>query len=120
MNTIKSAIALCNSQTERVRKENKTVDLLLKEREKRRAIRRLDTPDECYVVYFWDWEEPDEDVYNEFLDVIEKMRHARIEITEDGNLFQDIETDDEEGCDGEFEYLLSWRFMIDFGGDFLI
>lgn len=73
--------------------------------------RVVTTPDESYLVYFWDLL-----YFNEDLEKLQKkmrnFRHSYIEVTEDDRIYQDFQTDDARGCDEEFFDLLSWN--VDF------
>lgn len=74
--------------------------------------RRVSTPDEQYHIYKWDWEEPDPEMYLAFKTLIESRKHSILEISEDGNIWTDVETSDRLGCDEEFEEILGWTADI--------
>ena len=82
------------------------------EREQKGMFRMVDTPDEQYKVFLWDWETPDHDTWLDLLRHLEHRRHALIQISEEGEIWKDIETDDEFGCDGVFEEIFGWTASI--------
>lgn len=86
------------------------------DRTNRNMLRRIETPDDLYVIMYWDWENPDNDytdnIWNDMLRFLEHRRHSRVEIDENGNIFADIETDDEFGCDEVFNEILGWKAEI--------
>lgn len=94
-------------------KEGEDRDIII-DREKKNKIRTIETPDGNYKILTWDWE-PDarmNDAYTHLLETIKSVRHALIEITEDGNIFTDIEPEDNDGYDGVFEDILGWNTQI--------
>lgn len=64
-----------------------------------------------YKVFLWDWE-PDPEKWDALMRFLEHRRHAIMEIREDGQIWRDVETRDEFGCDGVFEEILSWTASI--------
>lgn len=83
-----------------------------RERERKGMFRMVNTPDEQYKVFLWDWETPDPDKWEDLLRHLEHRRHALIQISEEGEIWKDIETDDEFGCDGVFEEIFGWTASI--------
>lgn len=120
MNNIKMAVALWQPQINDIRKYNSNIDSIFLERERKSCMATCENADEKYVVYYWDWEYIDPEHYDELKKLVRRIRHALIEVSEDGNIFSSIETDDDEGCDGCFEDILSWRVEIGFNGTALI
>ena len=85
---------------------------ILADREAKNCMRRAITPDDMYYVYFWDYENIDAAKWDALWKFLEHRRHARIDISEDGNIFTDIETCDKYGCDEEFNEILGWKAEI--------
>lgn len=108
----KIALALTAEKVEELKK-GKNHDIIA-ERENSDNVRTITTPDGNYKILLWDWESDMRmnDDYNQLLKSIEGTRHALIEITEDGNIFRNIETEDAEGCDEIFEEILGWKTEI--------
>lgn len=78
------------------------------------SFRKIETPDTTYIVFLWDWSCPDmdDDKYRELLSFLETRRHSIVSIREDGEIFSDIETEDEFGEDSAFETILGWTANI--------
>lgn len=71
----------------------------------------VETPDDNYVVITGDWVQLGDD-YTDFLRKIESQRHAILTISNEGEIWRDVETDDENGCDGVFEEIFGWTASI--------
>lgn len=72
----------------------------------------VNTPDELYLVFYWDmvpWYGDDVDA---LCHKLECVRHCLITISEEGDIFKNVETCDKDGCDEEFEEILSWDANI--------
>lgn len=68
----------------------------------------VETPDNKYICLYWDsicWGMPET---IPLVVKLEFMRHSLIAISEDGEIWTDIETCDENGTDEEFHEILSW------------
>ena len=72
------------------------------------------SPDNTYICVYWDYIVWEGQIHRDILKKIENMRHAFIQITEEGEIWQDIETCDDRGCDEEFYQMLSWHADICF------
>ena len=112
MQDIKAAIAVDKITLQELKDHG--CEQLIANREKQNMIRQVETPDDTYIIMYWDWENPDDerDQWIKMLTYLEHRRHARIEITEDGDIFTDIETEDEFGCDEVFNEILGWKAEI--------
>ncbi len=72
------------------------------------------TPDNTYRCVYWDdvcWGTAEAQALE---DAIHSFRHAFIEISEEGKIFEDIDIEDGRGVDEELEELLSWTADICF------
>lgn len=76
--------------------------------------RSVTTPDNTYVCVYWDCICWDNKQVRPLLAKLETIRHALITISEEGELWSDIETCDERGTDEEFCQILSWTSDICF------
>ena len=76
------------------------------------TLRPVTTPDETYIVLYWDDIPVGTEEVNEFLKFVQNIRHSVLMIREDGNIIKDVQTDDDRGCDGEFEEILNWTAHI--------
>ena len=74
--------------------------------------REIGTPDEEYVILYWDYKMCEDPLMDELLKDIESIRHSIITIREDGEFFRDVECSDARGSDEEFEEILGWRAHI--------
>ncbi len=113
----KIALAL-NAETVEKLKKGEDKDIIL-EREQKGMIRTVCTPDGDYKILLWDWE-PDmrlDDRYTHLLQSIENIRHALVEINDEGDIFYNVEQEDEDGIDGVFEDILGYRTQITLWGD---
>ena len=79
--------------------------------------KKVETPDETYVVLYWDYIDSAHHDLQLLKACLKKRRHAILEIREDGEIIGDTETDDWRGCDGEFDEILGWSAKIDIWGD---
>ena len=85
---------------------------LFHERATKNMCREVKTQDGMvYKVFLWDWE-PDPEKWDDLMRFLEHRRHALIQISEEGEIWKDIETDDEFGCDGVFEEIFGWTASI--------
>lgn len=108
----KIALALTAETVEELKKgEDRDI---ITEREDSGNVRTIETPDGDYKILLWDWKSDMRmnDAYNHLLNSIECIRHALIEITEDGSIWRDVETEDADGCDEIFEEILGWKADI--------
>ena len=72
------------------------------------------TPDNTYLCVYWDdicW---DMMQVRPLLKKLESFRHALITISEEGEIWKDIEESDSRGTDEEFQEVLSWNADICF------
>lgn len=69
--------------------------------------RKYGTPDETYIVYYWDWKPMPFDE-----DCLKDKRHALIYFSEDNYFDYDIVDEDSRGCDEEFSSLFDWKLAI--------
>lgn len=84
------------------------------------AVRMAENPDrDVYVVLYWDyhpWDALDyqgtETPVSDLLKKLKRIRHAYITIAEDGTVFNDVEPEDDRGCDEFFYDILSWSTKI--------
>lgn len=74
--------------------------------------RERKTPDETYIVYYWDWMPMPFDKK-----ILEDKRHALITFSEDNYCEYDAVDEDSRGCDEEFDHMFDWRLCIWFMGD---
>lgn len=78
---------------------------------KAKRIQRKKTPDTKYVVISW------ENISGDDLDGVmkytETVRHSLVGVDYDGgDIFVNNVTYDDDGCDGEFDYLLMWTVSV--------
>lgn len=67
------------------------------------------TPDDAYYVFYWDFKCWSGEKVEALTRCIKDIRHSLIIVSEEGNIFRDNKTWDNNGCDEEFEELLSWK-----------
>ena len=77
----------------------------------------VETPDNTYICAYWDCIYWDMDAVKLLLRKLESFRHALVTISEDGEIWKDIEDSDSRGTDEEFNELLSWTADICFWND---
>jgi len=76
------------------------------------------TPDNTYLCIYWDWLVwnktlwPSVDEY--LLKMLKNIRHSVICIFENDDIYVDVLTEDERGCDEVFEDILFWSGEISF------
>ena len=70
------------------------------------------TPDDTYVIVTGSWIGLGDSSYQDFLRSIEAQRHALITISDEGEIFLNVETEDEDGSDEAFSYILGWNANI--------
>ena len=107
----KLAIAMQADTAQELHELDAGIHALLLDREQNKRVKIVDTPDDKYVIYFWDFESIDTTTYVKILEFLEHRRHAIVEIKEDG-VWTDIEDTDEYGTDEEFNEILGWRADI--------
>ena len=75
------------------------------------------TPDNTYLCAYWDDIYWDMEAVRPLLRKLESFRHALITISEEGEIWKDIEDSDSRGTDEEFYEVLSWNADICFWED---
>ncbi len=70
-----------------------------------------------YAIVSGEWIGLGSPEYQSFLQAIEQRRHAIITVSDDGEIWMNVETQDEDGEDGVFQYILGWNFNILKWGD---
>lgn len=95
------------------------VDVLIKDINKIGGYKEYleETPDDTYVIYHWDYIQWDSDDVESLLRKLESMRHALVTISEDFEIWRDIETSDQWGTDEQFYELLDITAKIKIWGD---
>ena len=76
-----------------------------------------ETPDERYIIFYWDYVLWEGDAVTSLLKKLEGIRHALCQITEDGEVWKDISISDGRGVDEEFSELLDIKSDIHVWGD---
>ena len=66
---------------------------------------------DLYVILIGDWVELGDD-YEAVLRVIESTRHGILSISEEGEIWRDVETCDKDGCDENFDEMFGWTAHI--------
>ena len=108
----KAAVAIDETTRQEILQKCSKLSVWIYNLEDSRHHRLVETSDMDYHIYMWDWEEPDEEMYKEFLRVTECRKHSILEISEGGNIWSAIETCDMYGCDEEFSEILGWTADI--------
>ena len=72
----------------------------------------VETPDETYLVFYWEFLQDGTEDHIQFLHEVEYIRHAIIGIREDGEIIQDTMDYDSWGTDEEFNDILGWKGEI--------
>lgn len=75
------------------------------------TTKKLETPDDNYVIITGDWIQLGDD-YEEFVREVERQRHAILTISDEGEIWKDVESEDENGCDEIFEEIFGWTASI--------
>ena len=75
-------------------------------------VKKVETPDEVYYVFYWMWIDWDGEEMKEFLACLSRIRHSMIAVFENGTLLNDSKVDDAYGCDEEFSELLTPEINI--------
>lgn len=74
------------------------------------GTRTVTTPDNRYVIFWWEERKVEEDDRTSdayaFFREAENIRHSILHVSEDNQVFLDVETEDRWGCDEEFRGLL--------------
>lgn len=65
-----------------------------------------------YAIVSGEWIGLGDPEYESFLRAIEQRRHALVSVSDDGEIWLDVETKDEDGEDETFQYILGWNFNI--------
>jgi len=77
------------------------------------STQTVPTHDDNYTIIAGEIEEPENlTAWADLLRLLEKKRHSVIVISEDGGVWTDVETDDDEGCDEVFSEILGWSAHI--------
>lgn len=70
------------------------------------------TPDDNYVIVTGEWIGLGDPEYADFLRAIENQRHAIVTISDEGEIWLNVVTEDADGCDEAFSYILGWSASI--------
>ena len=77
-----------------------------------RLEKTYSTPDNEYIVTYWDDIQWDTLLFIPLQNKLKTIRHSLFTISEDGEFWADVKDEDSRGCDEEFDEILSWRAYI--------
>lgn len=70
------------------------------------------TPDDDYVIVTGEWIGLGNSEYQDFLRAIEEQRHAIATISDEGEIWMNVVTEDADGSDEAFSYILGWSATL--------